>query len=110
LVVGDSNVEPAQQADLEALRVATASTTRRSAAIPFSILALVHGDKASFLRAFASLIEVAENAEASYTPLVQTHALNVLKVVILDGRQAPYFQFVAERATTVALQSIASEQ
>jgi hypothetical protein len=56
------------------------------------------------------LIEVAENVEASYTPLVQTHALNVLKVVILDGRQAPYFQFVAERATTVALQSIASEQ
>ncbi len=49
------------QVDLATLRVATASTTRRSAAIPYSILALVHGDKFLFVEACSSLLEVAEN-------------------------------------------------
>lgn len=98
------------QSDLTALRVATASTTRRSAAIPYSILALVHGDKVLFTEACNLLLQVAENEGDRYTSLVQTHALNTLNVIILDARQSGFFPLVAEQTTTTALRKIASAQ
>ncbi len=96
------------QAELAELQATTTSTTRRSAAMPFRIMALVHVHKALFLHAVQTLQNTA--ADDAKTDTVQTHALNVMRVLILDGRHAHLLEYVAERTAIIALSRIVSRQ
>ena len=75
----------ASQTQLAVVAAGTASTTRRSAAIPFCILALVQASPKLFAYAHRRLVEIVESGE---TPdPAKVHALHTLRVVVLDARQ-----------------------
>lgn len=78
-----------------------ASTTRRSAAIPACILALVQASLPLFAHAHKRLVEI---IEASNTPdKARVHALHTLRTTVLDARQTRFIGDFFERTAIVAL-------
>lgn len=94
-------------AELATVEEGRLSTLRRSAALPFSFLALVSGDKAQLDRAVDRLLAMAAlSSQTSDTTKV--HAMNTLKIVLLDAKQARHFPLYLERTLTVSLQAFGS--
>jgi hypothetical protein len=83
------------------------STTRRSAALPHSVLALVAGDQMLLDKVFDKLIVLASVDSAS-SDTTKVHAYNILKIVLLDSRQAKLFDRYLERAVVTALGAFTS--
>lgn len=85
------------------------STLRRSAALPYSILALVSNDKKLLDSAIEQLIEMARLGVAS-SDTTKVHAMNTLKIVLLDAKQTKLFPIYFERTLMVALAAFGSSK
>ena len=79
----------------------TTSTTRRSAAIPFCILALIQASLPLFSHAHQRLVQIAESHDIPDPAKV--HALHTLRVIVLDARQSKMLGEYFERTALVAL-------
>ncbi|EAL20900.1 hypothetical protein CNBE2610 [Cryptococcus deneoformans B-3501A] len=94
--------------ELRAISSDQHSTTRRSAALPYSILSIVSNSEALLEKAVTSLLEFAKVENASTSNVTKVHALNVLKIVLLDARQTKWFDVWFERSVITALQAFES--
>lgn len=94
--------------ELKAISSDQHSTTRRSAALPYSILSIVSNSEVLLEKAMTSLLEFARVENASTSNVTKVHALNVLKIVLLDARQAKWFDVWFERSVITALQAFES--
>ncbi|WVO13844.1 hypothetical protein L204_101467 [Cryptococcus depauperatus] len=79
------------------------STTRRSAALPYSILSIVSSSEQLLERAITCLLDFARVDNEMTSNATKVHALNVLKVVLLDARQTKFFDTHFERSVLTAL-------
>ncbi|KAL7425015.1 hypothetical protein Q5752_000702 [Cryptotrichosporon argae] len=93
--------------ELEAITTDRHSTTRRSAALPYSILAIVCHSPVLLDRAVDRLTELAR-VEAASSDVTQVHAMNILKIVLLDARQNKVYTKYLERTLLVALEAFGS--
>ena len=84
------------------------STTRRSAALPHSVLAIVTGDQDLLDKAFDRLIDLARADNTKSSDVTKVHALNILKVIVLDARQTRFFDRYFEKAVMTAVNVFAS--
>ncbi|WVF68582.1 hypothetical protein IAT40_003351 [Kwoniella sp. CBS 6097] len=91
------------QHELTAISSDTHSTTRRSAALPYSILSLVSSDSSLIDTALLSLLDLARVDNAGTSNITKVHAFNVLKIVLLDTRQGKVFSLWFERGIMTAL-------
>ncbi|WVQ96114.1 hypothetical protein IAU59_003216 [Kwoniella sp. CBS 9459] len=91
------------QHELTAISSDTHSTTRRSAALPYSILSLVSSDPSLIDTALLSLLDLARVDNAQTSNITKVHAFNVLKIVLLDTRQGKVFSIWFERGVMTAL-------
>ncbi|OCF46051.1 hypothetical protein I317_00139 [Kwoniella heveanensis CBS 569] len=91
------------QHELTAISSDTHSTTRRSAALPYSILSLVSSDPSLIDTALTSLLDLARVDNAQTSNVTKVHAFNVLKIVLLDTRQGKVFSLWFERGVMTAL-------
>lgn len=82
------------------------STLRRSAALPYAFLALV-GERAQLDRAVDRLLTMASLSSPT-SDTTKVHAMNTLKTVLLDARQARLYPLYLERTLTVSLQAFGS--
>lgn len=94
-------------AELATVEEGKLSTLRRSAALPYSFLALVSGDAAQLDRAVDCLLTLASVASPS-SDSTKVHAMNTLKIVLLDAKQARLYPRYLERTLTVSLQAFGS--
>ncbi|WWC73595.1 uncharacterized protein I206_107567 [Kwoniella pini CBS 10737] len=85
------------------------STTRRSAALPYSILSIVSSDEALLDTALTSLLNLAKVDNKATSNVTKVHAFNVLKIVMLDARQTKWFGVWFERGVITALRAFESE-
>ncbi|EIW71615.1 hypothetical protein TREMEDRAFT_27287, partial [Tremella mesenterica DSM 1558] len=83
------------------------SITRRSAAIPYSFLALIGGNVVLLDKAIDRLIDLAQ-VEHDSSDKTKVHAFNIMKVVLLDAKQTKYLDRYFERAVIVALRGFES--
>ncbi|WVQ79286.1 hypothetical protein IAT38_001382 [Cryptococcus sp. DSM 104549] len=97
------------QHELKAIASDEHSTTRRSAALPYSILSIVSASASLLETALTALLDLArvDNTQTSNTTKV--HAFNVLKIVLLDARQTKWFDIWFERGVLVALRAFESD-
>ncbi|WRT69593.1 uncharacterized protein IL334_006582 [Kwoniella shivajii] len=79
------------------------STTRRSAALPYSILSLVSSDEELLTTALNSLLGLARVENHDTSNVTKVHAFNVLKIVMLDARQTKWFTQWFEKGVITAL-------
>jgi hypothetical protein len=86
----------------------TLSTTRRSAALPFSVLSIVAADKALLDRAVDKLIELGHVHNAQTSDTTKVHAFNILKIVLLDARQTKLLPRYFEKTVMTAVDAFAS--
>ncbi|WWD20217.1 hypothetical protein CI109_104693 [Kwoniella shandongensis] len=85
------------------------STTRRSAALPYSILSIVSNDIHLLDTAVTALVNLARVDNLSTSNVTKVHAFNVLKIVLLDARQTKYFDRYFEKGVMMALGAFESE-
>lgn len=96
------------QHELRAVNDDSVSITRRSAALPYSMLSIVSGNRVLLDYAFDRLIDFARVNNEKTSDDTKVHSFNILKVVIFDTRQARYFDRYFERAVMTALQALES--
>ncbi|WWC65932.1 uncharacterized protein I303_108554 [Kwoniella dejecticola CBS 10117] len=85
------------------------STTRRSAALPYSILSIVSSDEDLLNTALKALLDLASVDNDATSNVTKVHAFNVLKIVMLDARQTKWFSTWFERGVITALRAFESE-
>jgi hypothetical protein len=93
--------------ELKTVRDDALSTTRRSAALPYSILSIIVGDQALSDRGVHSLIEMAD-VQASTNDITKVHAFNVLQVVLPDAKQGKFLDRYFEKAVMTAITAFES--
>ncbi|WVQ66397.1 uncharacterized protein L199_004577 [Kwoniella botswanensis] len=91
------------QHDLRTIASDQHSTTRRSAALPYSILSLVSFDEELLNTALTALLDLARVDNEDTSNVTKVHAFNVLKIVLLDARQTKWFGQWFERGVMTAL-------
>ena len=95
------------QSLLESITSQQISTTRRSAGLPFSFLAIfsaiLPSDKTSFTCAFDRLFEISESKSDKISDESRVHAMNTLRTVFSDGKLAKYLVPYVERAFILAI-------
>ena len=96
------------QSELDIITTDSLSTTRRSAALPFSVLAIVSGDQMLLDQAFDSLNGLAKVDNHESSDITKVHAFNILKIVLLDSKQAKLLDRYFERAVMTALHAFSS--
>jgi hypothetical protein len=96
------------QDELRIITTDSLSTTRRSAALPYSVLAIVANDVALLDQAFEVLNELARVDNTSSSDVTKVHAFNILKIVLLDARQSKLLDRYFERAVMTASHAFAS--
>ncbi|WVW86816.1 hypothetical protein I302_108871 [Kwoniella bestiolae CBS 10118] len=79
------------------------STTRRSAALPYSILSLVSFDEELLNTALSALLDLARVENKQTSNVTKVHAFNVLKIVLLDAKQTKWFGQWFEKGVMTAL-------
>ena len=84
------------------------SITRRSAALPYSVLSIVSGDQLLLDQAFDCLMDLALVENKRSSDVTKVHSFNILRVILLDARQTKMFDRYFERAVTSALNAFAS--
>ncbi|WVQ75014.1 hypothetical protein IAR50_004622 [Cryptococcus sp. DSM 104548] len=94
--------------ELETISSDGHSTTRRSAALPYSILAIVSGSEALLERVLLSLLEFARVDNDKTSNVTKVHAFNVLKIVLLDAKQTKWFDVWFERGVITSLRAFES--
>ena len=97
------------QAELDTISSGRISTTRRSAALPYAISALVSSDRERLDYAFDRLIQLAK-LDGESSDDTRIHAFNILKIVLLDSRQSYLFDRYFERAVITALAAFGSSK
>lgn len=95
--------------ELDTIAEGTISTLRRSAALPYSLLAIVSSDQTLLDRAVDRLVNMARLGPAT-ADTTKVHAMNCLKIVLLDTKQARFFNRYFERTLTVALAAFGSSK
>ncbi|KAK4688723.1 thyroid adenoma-associated protein, partial [Tremellales sp. Uapishka_1] len=93
--------------ELEMIANDKLSTTRRSAALPYSVLSIVYGDKALLDQAVTALSELAK-VDSPSSDITKVHAFNILKIVLLDARQTRLFSRYFEQVVMVAVRAFSS--
>jgi len=99
---------PDKQNELDIITTDSLSTTRRSAALPFSVLAIVSADQTLLDKAFERLNELAKVDNSRSSDITKVHAFNILKIVLLDSKQAKLLDRYFERAVMTALHAFSS--
>ncbi|ORX37814.1 putative death-receptor fusion protein-domain-containing protein [Kockovaella imperatae] len=94
--------------ELETITSSTFSTTRRSAALPYSILSIVVADYDLLKIAVDRLLAVAAVRNDASDDATKIHAFNILKIILLDSRTSQYLDRSFERAILVALAAFES--
>ncbi|CAK9780976.1 hypothetical protein CC85DRAFT_284619 [Cutaneotrichosporon oleaginosum] len=82
------------------------STLRRSAALPYTFLALL-SDRTQRDRAINTLLSMASLSSSTSDP-TKVHSMNILKVVLLDAKQAHLLPLYLERTLITSLQAFGS--
>ncbi|TXT12824.1 hypothetical protein VHUM_01225 [Vanrija humicola] len=100
-------VESWVEEELETVALGQLSTLRRSAALPYSFLALVSSDEALLDTAVERLIDMAKLGPDTKDE-TKVHAMNTLKIVLLDGKQTRFLPRYLERTLLVALRAFES--
>jgi len=95
------------QHELRTVRDDALSTTRRSAALPYSILSLITGDRDLSDRGVHALIEMAD-VKAPTNDITKVHAFNVLQVVLPDAKQGKFLDRYFEKAVMTAIEAFES--
>ncbi|KAJ9099210.1 hypothetical protein QFC21_004090 [Naganishia friedmannii] len=83
-----------------------ASTTRRSGAIPFAVLALVHSNNDLVGEAFSRLSQIVRDAE---NDPARIHAMHSIRVMLLDARHSHLFKRYFEETLILALNAYQTE-
>ena len=94
--------------ELHVITTDSLSITRRSAALPFAVLALVASDIPLMDLAFETLNDLARCDNPSSSDVTKIHAFNILKIILLDARQAKILDRYFERAVMTALMAFSS--
>ncbi|ORY34822.1 putative death-receptor fusion protein-domain-containing protein [Naematelia encephala] len=94
--------------ELETITQDSLSTTRRSAALPYSVLALVSSDKALLDKAFDRLVDLARVDNTKSSDITKVHAFNIMKIVLLDAKQTKLLDRYFERAVMTSLEAFSS--
>ncbi|ODO00815.1 hypothetical protein L198_03142 [Cryptococcus wingfieldii CBS 7118] len=94
--------------ELETISSDGLSTTRRSAALPYSILAIVSGSELLLERALLALLDFARVDNNKTSNVTKVHAFNVLKIVLLDAKQTKWFDVWFERGVITSLRAFES--
>lgn len=85
------------------------STLRRSAGLPYSILALVAGDQRLLDHAIAELNAMAD-VKAATSDETKVHAMNTLRTVLVDAKQTRLLPRYLESSIMVSLAAFASSK
>lgn len=85
------------------------STLRRSAGLPYSILAIVAGDETLLDRAVGELNTMAQ-VNAPTSDETKVHAMNCLKIVLVDAKQTRLLPRYLEATILVSLAAFASSK
>ena len=96
--------------DLELNEITTKafSTTRRSAALPYSLLALVVVDRELLNITVNRLVDVARVDNERSDDVTRVHAFNILRIILLDTRTARHLDRSFERVIIMALEAFSS--
>ncbi|KAL1406561.1 hypothetical protein Q8F55_008267 [Vanrija albida] len=95
------------QEELDTIALGELSTLRRSAGLPYAFLALVSSDEALLDTSVERLVDMAKLGPASKDE-TKVHAMNTLKIVLLDGKQTRFLSRYLERTLLVALRAFES--
>jgi hypothetical protein len=101
--------DPDPQHELDTVRNEALSTTRRSAALPYSILSLIVSDQNLSDRGVNALVEMAD-VKNSTNDICKIHAFNVLQVVLPDSKQAKFLDRYFEKAVMTAIGAFESSK
>lgn len=99
---------PWLQAHLDDILSKNVSITRRSAGIPFLVLAILSNatpDSPLPSQALSRLFEMAETVNGSVPDDARIHAMNTLKTLFLDGDMADAARPFVERGFALAIRS-----
>lgn len=102
-------VESWVEEELDTVVLGQLSTLRRSAALPYSFLALVSADEALLDTSIQRLVDMAKLGPETKDE-TKVHAMNTLKIVLLDGKQTRFLSRYLERTLLVALRAFESSK
>jgi hypothetical protein len=94
--------------ELQAITDDTLSTTRRSAALPYSLLSIVAGDEQLLDTATKRLLDLARIDNNASSDVTKVHCFNILKVVLLDARQSKLLGKYFEDTVMMAVEALHS--
>lgn len=101
-----SNID--EQLEIAAITDDTLSTTRRSAALPYSLLSIVAGDEILLSSAVHRLLDLARIDNTKSSDITKVHAFNILKIVLLDAKQSKFLPKYFEDTVMTAVQAFPS--
>lgn len=84
-----------------------AATTRRSGALPYAVLALVHGDSSLFDEAFMGLSDIVRGSAGDSAKI---HAMHSIRVMLLDARHSYLFKRYFEESIVISLNAYQTEK
>lgn len=96
------------QLELSAITLDNQSTTRRSAALPFSVLGLVSNDEPLLDLAIDRLNVLARIDNEQTSDTTKVHCFNILRTVLLDARQSKLVARYFEGTVMVAVEAFSS--
>ena len=97
-----------EQLEIAAITDDTLSTTRRSAALPYSLLSIVAGDETLLSSAVHRLLDLARIDNIKSSDITKVHAFNILKIVLLDAKQSKFLHKFFEDTVMTAVQAFPS--
>lgn len=97
------------QLELHAITLDHFSITRRSAGLPYSVLALTNGNGEMFDTAVTRLLSLAQLDHPS-SAVTKVHCFNILKIVLLDAKHSRFVDKYFERAVIAALRAFGSPE
>jgi hypothetical protein len=95
------------QQQLDFIAEGDAETTRRSGALPYAVLALVHADTGSFDKAFIRLAAIVKDSERNSSKI---HAMHSIRVMLLDARHSHLFKRYFEESIIISLDAYQTEE
>lgn len=84
-----------------------AETTRRSGALPYAVLALVHGDMGLFDKAFLRLTSIVADSSRDSAKI---HAMHSIRVMLLDARHSHLFKRYFQKSIITSLDAYETEK
>lgn len=95
------------QQQMDFISSGDAATTRRSGALPYAVLALVHRDRELFDAAFGRLANIVKDSSSEPARI---HAMHSIRIMLLDARHSQFFKAYFEKSMILALDAYHTEK